>query len=397
MDAALPAGIAVSGAGIGGLTAALCFAAKGFRVTLFEREARLEEAGAGIQLSPNATRILARLGVIAQLGDGAVRPQAIALKSARDLRDLSRLPLGEAAQARWGAPYIVAHRADLQRALLARVAAEPGIEYVPGRAIDGFRLHERGIIPFASDMPASSGQLLLVGADGVWSTLRMRLARQARAQFSGYIAWRALVPGRDLAETGLDEGEVTALLDPDFHLVAYPVKGGDALNLVAVTKGGPMAPGWSHEPGPALLGQALARSDPALSTLCAKAPWKAWPIFTADLDGVWTHPAGVALIGDAAHAMTPFAAQGAAMAIEDAAVLAGLVAEGSYDIAAALAAYETLRRERVRRVARRGDFNRFVWHARGPIAFGRDVVLKARPGKSLMRDFDWLYGFDAEV
>lgn len=392
MGLAPPAGIAIAGAGIAGLTAALAFASKGFRVTLFERETRLDEAGAGIQLSPNATRILQRFGVVDALGAAAVRPQAIALRSASDMRLLSRLPLGRAAEERWGAPYLVTHRADLQKALLERAADEPGIELRPGLPIDGFAL-EGGVRAFSSGRLAGDGFLMLVGADGVWSSLRSRLSRQARPAFSGYVAWRAMVHGASEIDEALAGDEVTALLDPGFHIVSYPVKSGDALNLVAVTKGRPIAEGWSHEVDTTPLGRALEWSDPTLAALCRSASWKAWPIFTAETDGAWTHPGGIVLIGDAAHAMTPFAAQGAAMAIEDAATLATLVAGMADDIGAALSAYEALRRERVMKVARRGAFNRFVWHAGGPLAFGRDLVLKLRPGSSLMRDFDWLYGW----
>jgi salicylate hydroxylase len=392
-------GVAIAGAGIAGLTAALAFAKQGFPVTIFEKAPKLEEAGAGLQLSPNATRILRRLGVIESLGAAAVHPRALTLRKAESLRPIARMPLGEEAERRWEAPYLVAHRADLQKALLERVFDHGGIELVTGLGIDGFTFEGNAVRPVAAGRVAGAFRLL-IGADGVWSSLRCRLARHSREAFSGYVAWRALVDGAQLRACGLtdafDRSEVTALLDPFFHLVAYPVRGGSAVNLVAVTRGRELAQRWTNAIGADGLADLMEWAHPALARLARAAEWRAWPIFTAP-DGPWTHPGGIALTGDAAHAMTPFAAQGAAMAIEDAVTLATLVGRPLADIGEALSEYEKLRQARVRRVIGRGAFNRFVWHARGPIALGRDTVLKLRPGASLMRDFDWLYGWDAEA
>jgi salicylate hydroxylase len=399
MTRAAAEGIAIAGAGIAGLTAALAFAQQGFPVTIFEKAPKLEEAGAGLQLSPNATRLLQRLGAIESLGAAAIRPRALTLRKAEGLRPIARLPLGEEAERRWRAPYLVAHRADLQKALLEKVADHGGIELVTGLGIDGFTFEENAVRPAAAGRTTSAYRLL-VGADGVWSSLRGRLSRHGRELFSGYVAWRALVDDAQLKSSGLsaafDRAEVTALLDPFFHLVAYPVRGGRAVNLVVVTRGRELAQRWANAVAADGLADAMEWAHPALAQLARTAAWRAWPIYTAP-DGPWTHPGGIALIGDAAHAMTPFAAQGAAMAIEDAVTLATLVGKPLAEIGEALSDYEKLRQARVRRVIGRGAFNRFVWHARGPVALGRDIVLRLRPGKSLMRDFDWLYGYDAET
>ena len=168
------------------------------------------------------------------------------------------------------------------------------------------------------------------------------------------------------------------------------------MNLVVVTRGRELAQGWTNAVKADGLADVMEWAHPALAQLARTTEWRAWPIFTAT-DGPWTHPGGIALIGDAAHAMTPFAAQGAAMAIEDAVTLATLAGGPLADIGEALSDYEKLRQARVRRVIGRGAFNRFVWHAKGPIALGRDIVLRLRPGASLMKDFDWLYGYDAEA
>ena len=329
--------IAIAGAGIAGLTAALCFARRGMTVDLFERAPELQEVGAGIQLSPNATRILAPLGVLDRLMPAAVVPEAISIRDGASLRELARMPLGADAETRWHAPYLVVHRADLQSALVAAVRHEPLIRLVTGATVRDAAFHSRGVT-ISYDRNGAIGEtaaMLLVGADGVWSTVRAFGGPDRADRFSGFVAWRST----------LHEGSVAA----------------EALAPLA---------------------------DEA-------APWTVWPIHTVDARRPWTAPGGLALIGDAAHAMTPFAAQGAAMAIEDAIVLANLVAASPDDLPAALAHYEALRRPRIKNVAARGRFNHFVWHAWGPVALGRDMVLKVLPGTVLTNQIGRHYGYDA--
>ncbi len=187
---------------------------------------------------------------------------------------------------------------------------------------------------------------------------------------------------------------MTTFLHPGFHLVAYPVSNGTAFNLAAFTRGEIIAEGWSGRADPSILAGAMRGTTAALARLAEDAgPWTAWPIHTVDQGQPWTTPAGIALIGDAAHAMTPFAAQGAAMAIEDAATLAGFVAASPADPGSALAAWEKMRRPRIAKVARRGAVNRLAWHAAGPVAVARNLFLKWRSPEKLAADLDWLYGW----
>jgi salicylate hydroxylase len=212
------------------------------------------------------------------------------------------------------------------------------------------------------------------------------------------MAWRATVEGGSAFATVLSSDSVGAFLHPAAHLIVYPVKAGARINLAALMKGDAPSGSWVAEPDRRPLAKATANWAPALAILPEKAgPWTAWPIHIVDPSGKWTDARGIALIGDAAHAMTPFAAQGAAMAIEDAAILAILVATAPDDLPQALARYETLRRPRIRRVARRGAFNHFAWHAPGPLALARNLVLKTRPPERLAADLDWLYGWDTEA
>jgi salicylate hydroxylase len=400
--------VVIAGAGVAGLTAALAFAERGYSVQVFEQALRLEAAGAGLQLSPNATRILRQLGVLDRLLPAAVRPEAVVLKDAATLRELARVPLGQAAETRWQAPYLVAHRADLQSALTARVAEMPDIHLTTGARVGSVSTGTHGITATVEidGKTIEAEGFLLVGADGVWSSVRglacsTKGAASARSHFSGELAWRATVAvdsaaGQTFAGIGAKDC-VTTFLHPGFHMVAYPVSKGAAFNLAAFTRGDRIAEGWSGNADAGILTNALRGTAAELSRLVEQAsPWTAWPIHTVDPQQSWTTPNGIALIGDAAHAMTPFAAQGAAMAIEDAAMLADIIADFPADPAQSLQIWENLRRPRVARVARRGAINRLAWHAAGPVAIARNLFLKMRSSEKLAADLDWLYGWRAQ-
>ena len=395
--------VLIAGAGVAGLTAALAFARRGFQARVFERAPRLEAVGAGLQLSPNATHILRRLGVLDFLRPRAVQPDAVLLKDAGSLRELARVPLGEAAERRWGAPYLVAHRGDLQQALLDGVAGNPAIELVLEASVRGATAGTGGVelLVERAGQPAQAAGMLLVGADGVWSTLRgLANGGGGTSRFAGELAWRTTVPAGSAA-AGLvarlgGAGNVVAILHPGFHMIAYPVSGGEAFNLVAFTKGERIEEGWSGKADPEILARAMRGMAPELARLAGDAaPWLVWPLHTVDQRRPWVMPGGVALIGDAAHAMTPFAAQGAAMAIEDAETLAASVPGSPAGATGALAAWERERKARVARVARRGALNHLAWHAAGPVALARDVFLRLRRPESLAADMDWLYGWRA--
>jgi salicylate hydroxylase len=394
-----PKRIIIAGAGIAGLTTALALASRGLPAKIFERSPSIDEVGAGIQLSPNATRILQSLGALPTLLPLASKPDAVVIRDGRSLRQLASVALGSFAEARWGAPYLTVHRADLQAGLLTQVRERPEIELTTGATVRGATFEPSGITVSIE----RGGKLeeercdLAVGADGVGSALRACLARPPAIHYSGSIAWRATLPGG--AIPGLIPGDsVTTFVNPAFHLVAYPVRGGASINLVAVTKGPPTAEGWAPEADVGLRRSAMRSAAEPLAALLEEAgPWSAWPLHVVDAEGDWTHLGGLALIGDAAHAMTPYAAQGAAMAIEDAETLAAVVAQKPEDLAAAFGQYEALRRKRVRQVARRGAFNHLAWHAAGPVALARNLVLSLRPPERLAADLDWIYGWDPET
>ena len=386
----------IAGAGIGGLTAALALARIGVDVVIFERSRVLEEFGAGLQLSPNATRILRRLDALDAVARQAIRPHAIRMLRGRDASELAKLPLGDA-DALWGAPFVVLHRASLQRALVERVARQSNISLRMGAEIGGFGVDEAGV-----SVGARAGAVgirergdFLIGADGLRSIARERmgLGEAKAAQFLGRVAFRASIDA-DKAEPRWREREVTLRLGKRAHLVHYPLPGG-LINIVAVVEGGWRAEkndeAWDGEADVASLHRAFARWSPDARALLDCAPnWRAWPLY--DRPPLASFAAGrVALLGDAAHPMAPFLAQGAAQAIEDAGALAEALGQTS-DVVQALAAYSAMRIGRANRVQSEARAQGRVYHMSGPPAFARDLTMRALGPERLLRRYDWLYG-----
>jgi len=390
--------IIIAGAGIGGLTAALSLAAKGFRVIVLEKAERLEEAGAGLQLSPNATRILVDLDLRSRLTPRAVTPEAINIMSARAGGEITRLPLGEAAGLRAGAPYWVMHRADLQGALQAAVNDHPSIDLRLGCQFEDVTSHAKGLTVVQRRGNARQQELAmaLVGADGIWSAVRNHLFPEVQPQFSGLIAWRGTLDATTLPRE-YTSPRVQLWMGPDAHLVAYPISAGRQINVVAIVPGTWNRPGWSA-PGDAneLKSAFASQGWPAMARMLIGAvdEWRRWALFTLPDLGEWTEGA-IALLGDAAHAMLPFAAQGAGMAIEDAAVLAKCLSESPGDsiagIPATLKRYGRLRRGRVLRVQRAARQQGRIYHLTGPLALARDLAIKAMGPQRMLARQDWIY------
>jgi salicylate hydroxylase len=391
--------IFVAGAGIGGLTASLALAAKGFRVVVLEKAERLEEAGAGLQLSPNASRVLVSLGLQDRLGMRAVTPEAISIMSARAGGEIVRLPLGEAATSRAGAPYWVVHRADLQAALQGAVNDHPDIDLRLGCQFEDAAAHTKGltVVQRSGSTRHQELALALIGADGVWSTVRQHLFPEVQPQFSGLIAWRGTLDARQLPRE-FTAPRVQLWMGPGAHLVAYPISGARRqINIVAVVPGSWNRPGWS-EPGDGRELKATFDASnwpaPARMLLTAVDTWRRWALFALPEGGEWSS-GSIALLGDAAHAMLPFVAQGAAMAIEDAAVLAKVLAgsplETAANVAVALKRYARLRRPRVTRLQRAARSTGRTYHLTGPLALARDLMIRAMGQKRMMARQAWIY------
>jgi len=384
--------IIVAGAGIGGLTAALALARQGFRVIILEKAERLEEAGAGLQLSPNASRVLIELGLTPRLSR-AVTPEAVCLMSARNGGEISRLSLDGK-----DAPYWVIHRADLQAALRDEVESHSDIELRLGCQFEDVGPHAKGLTVIQRSGAVRREELAaaLIGADGIWSAVRHHLLPDVQPRFSGLIAWRGTLDTTQLPRE-FTSRRVQLWLGPHAHLVAYPISGARQINVVAVVGGQWSRPGWS-EPGDGneIKSVFVAAGWHAIPRMLIGAVdgWRKWALFTVPGGGQWTDGA-VALLGDAAHAMLPFAAQGAAMAIEDAAVLAKCIAERQNESPAALSValerYAKLRRPRVTRVQRSARQAGRIYHLAGPLALARDLVIKALGPKRMLSRQDWIY------
>ena len=389
-----PRSIIVAGAGIGGLTAALALARNGFRVIVLEQAERLEETGAGIQLSPNAARILIDLGLESRLRPSAVAPAALRVLDGVTGREIVRMPLGEYAEQRYGAPFWTIHRGDLQAALAAAAASQPDITVKLGMQVEDFVAHPNGLTVSARGRGGVSDAhgVALIGADGLWSLVRKRIGHRAPPRFAGRTAWRALVPAWAVAPE-FREPLIHLWLGRDAHLVHYPVKAGRVINIVVITADAWNAPGWSEPAGRADLIPRLAAAGwtPQARTLVnLPEAWLKWALF--DRRPIWRWSRGrVALLGDAAHPVLPFLAQGAAMAIEDAAVAAQCLARMPNDAEAALRTYAALRRARAWKVQQAAARNGTRYHRSGAASALRDTAMRMIGGARLLHHYDWLY------
>ncbi|WP_153768522.1 FAD-dependent monooxygenase [Labrenzia sp. CE80] len=387
--------LVIAGAGIGGLTAAVALSRAGHRVLVLERASALSEVGAGLQLSPNACKCLDKIGVLEAVRKTASAPEAIRIRSARSGKALAHIPLGSEASARYGAPYLLSHRADLQKALYDKARSLPSVEVRFGHSFIGSHVDEAGNLSVT--FQADDGRNLtlqakaLVGADGVWSRVRETLREHATAKFSGRTAYRATLradqvdPGL-LRDTGLWLGK-------DAHIVHYPIRQQSAFNIVVLVAEDWNEQDWSAPADRISLLKRFAQWAPdARRLLETPDSWLKWALCGVPATGPWAQGKTV-LIGDAAHAMLPFAAQGAAMAIEDALVLASVLTPETTDIADALCRFERQRRERVRKVQKTAEENGRIYHMSGPLALGRDTVLRMSSPESLSARMDWIYGW----
>ena len=387
--------VIVAGAGIGGLTAALTLAQAGFRVTLLEQSERLEETGAGIQLSPNATRILFALGLEDRLRADAVAPDAVEIRAASG-RLLARIPLGETATKRYGAPYWVTHRGDLQAALLEAVRGHPDIALKLGTRVEDVVWHGHGVSVACRKGASTADErgIALIGADGLWSPLRTRLGHRTPPVFGNRTAWRALVPA-DKVAPDFRTDTVQLWLGRDAHLVHYPVKAGTLINIVAIVDDQWAQPGWGADGArDDILGYLSRRhfAEPARELIALPERWQKWALYDLPpLRHVSDGP--LTLLGDAAHPMLPFMAQGAAMAIEDAAVLATCMAREADNPSAGMRRYEASRRKRTAKAQGTARRNSKTYHLAGAEALARDLVMRLLGGKMLLRRFDWLYAW----
>ena len=387
--------VLIAGGGIAGVAAALGFARAGWSAEVIEAADALAEVGAGLQMSPNACKALDALGVLHDVRAASFVPEAAEMRDAHSGAPIYRAALGQAAEDRWGAPYLHVHRADLLD-VLAGAASKAGAQLHLGRRVERFVDHGAKAALHLDDGAIIEGDLVL-GADGIRSSLRKAIVPDETPRFTGQVAWRALVPSTALPP-GLVPPHATVWAGPGGHVVMYYLRGGSLLNVVAVREQDAWTDeGWSAPSDPESLRSAFTDWHPTVQTVLeAVQDCFLWGLFDRPEQVQWTK-GRLVLIGDAAHPMLPFMAQGAAMALEDVVVLERHLRSDAL-VADALLAYEDERWPRVTCVLQRARANGVMFHRRPGL--GRwmsrlplTLISRMAPGLAAGQ-LDWLYGHD---
>ena len=390
--------LVIVGGGIAGLACAVATVKGGSKALVLEQAPAFGEVGAGIQLGPNAARRLQSWGVLNAKTLHASEPEALQIHSAIDGSQLGRLRLRGRAKAHYGAPYLTVHRADLHTALLQATQELSGVQVVAGTAVRN--CESNGHVSW-SDVGGEHVQRFdaVVNAQGIWSQIRADSLGGQAPQWTGHVAYRALVPMSALpvAQRRL---EVGVWLGPNMHVVHYPVRDSELFNIVLLVEAPRREPtqDWSQTCDRSEVDQWIARMHPSLRSLFdavteAGADWRLWALAgrspVADPESLYNDR--LVHVGDAAHPMLPYLAQGAAMGIEDADVLATMLARYPHNVQFALREYARTRWERVRRVQARAKRNGNIFHASGLMAMARNWTMAL--GKEQAIDLPWLYNY----
>jgi len=379
----------IAGGGIGGLAAARALALKGYRSIVLEQADTFGEIGAGIQLGPNVHRAFDSLQVADEMRAIAFYPQNIIMMDSLTQEEVARIELGARFEAHFGKPYGVIHRADLHKVLLEACQGMDGIALHAGTAVTGYEDDGERVTVATATNDNFTGRAL-IGADGLWSTIRPTIIGDGEPIVSGHIAYRAVLPTEEVPEH-LRINEVILWAGPKTHLVHYPLHRGEIFNLVAVFHSDRYEEGWDQYGDTEELNQRFAgEHENVLMMLDKIETWKMWVLVDREPVKNWSR-GRVTLLGDAAHPMLQYLAQGACMAIEDAVCLANKIEAGNGDFAAAFQAYQNdryLRTARVQLMARvYGDF----YHAAGVTSELRYMMLSRRTPEQAYDGVNWLY------
>ena len=380
----------ISGGGIGGLIAAYALAQKGFPVRVFEQSPEFREVGAGIQLGPNIFRVLEKVGLKDAVLADAHRPPAQEMRDAVTGKLVTRIPLEAEFMQRFGQPYAVTHRADIHGTFLKACQSSNLITLETSRKVDGFENRGDHVSVTLENGERVDGRAL-IGCDGMWSKIRERIVGDGKPRVSGHIAYRAVLKREQVPED-LWRPDVVLWAGPRCHFVHYPLRRGELYNLVAVFHSDHYEEGWNAEGSKELLWKHFQGLRPeVLRLLELIETWRLWVLCDREPVKNWTK-GRVTLLGDAAHPMLQYLAQGACMATEDAVTLAEKVAATPDDLPAAFQDYQNdryLRTGRVQIMARvYGEF----YHARGVAAELRDMAISGRTAEQTYDSIAWLYG-----
>lgn len=393
--------ILVSGGGIGGLATALALSRIGAKVTIFEKRQDPIEEGAGIQIGPNGTHILSILGVADRLRPHVAVPPDLCVLDGASGGVLTKLPLGSWLEERHGAPYWVAHRADLHASLLATAEADASIEIRRGIEINAAEPYNDDVLALSGNESVGAGDLL-VAADGLHSTIRKKTFAAPPTRYSGKSAARTVLPMAAVPET-IARRSVGIWLAATGHVVHYPVRGGTELAVVVIRKEAEYDNDWGTVVSPDWAAKAVSGfARPVRELVAATENWRKWALAELAPLPTWINKRTV-LLGDAAHPVLPFLAQGAVLALEDAATLAHCLASSKPDAAAhritedalakALLAYQSARQKRAARVQAASRQNGRIYHLDGPMRMARNMTLRLAPPANLLARYDWLYGW----
>ncbi|CAN5399227.1 3-hydroxybenzoate 6-monooxygenase [soil metagenome] len=381
--------VIIIGGGIAGLSAALSLSRVGRPSLLVEQAAEFKEVGAGIQLGPNGYRALATMGLADKADALAVFPDDLILMDAVKGDEVTRIPLGEGFVDRFKFPYALIHRADLHAVLLRACRADPNITLQTSTRITGFEQDPSGVSATTTTREVLRGSAL-IGADGLWSKTREAIVGDGAPEVSGHIAYRAVLPTSQVPEA-FRRNAMILWGGPKCHLVQYPLRGGELYNLVAVFHSDRYVEGWDTAGDPEELQRRFAGTCDTVQTLLSRIEnWRMWVLCDRAPVKDWSQGRAT-LIGDAAHPMLQYLAQGACMAMEDSVLLADEVSKAAGDDAAAFRNYQAQRYLRTGRCQIMARVHGEFYHAEGVAAELRNGMLSARSPEQSYDGLAWLY------
>jgi salicylate hydroxylase len=385
----------VAGGGIGGLTAALVLARQGCHVEVLEQADAFGEIGAGIQLGPNVFRMFAHLGLTEAIRQVAYFPPHLVMRDVRSGELVVKAPVGERALATYQQPYGVIYRVDLHKVMYDQCRAMPAIGLHVKSKVTGFAQTGAGVEVQLADGRRLGGAAL-IGADGLWSRVREQIVGDGKPRVSGHIAYRAVLPVAEVPEH-LYSPDVTLWGGEKTHLVHYPLRRGELFNLVAVFHSDRYEEGWNTFGDTEELNLRFSQAAPQVKELLAKIEtWKMWVLCDREPVADWSQGRAT-LLGDAAHPMLQYLAQGACMAIEDAVTLGAALRAQPGDIPAAFRAYQQARYLRTGRVQLTARFYGEIYHASGVMRELRNRMFQSGTEGAGFIGTDWLYrGIDPD-
>ncbi|CAN7216244.1 3-hydroxybenzoate 6-monooxygenase [Polaromonas sp. LjRoot131] len=384
-----PLPLLISGGGIGGLAAAMVLAQDGHRVTLFEQAASFGEIGAGIQLGPNIFRMFDYLGLTEAVNRVAFFPAGLGMNDVRTGEKVVRVPLGDLARATYGFPYGVIYRADLHQVFLDACRAQPNVTLRTSAKVESFDQTADGVTVKLEGGETVEGSAL-IGADGMWSRIREAVVGDGKPRVSGHIAYRAVLKREDVP-AHLWSDDVTLWGGEKTHLVHYPLRRGELFNLVAVFHSNKYDEGWNTFGDTAELNERFAQACPQVKELLGKIEtWKMWVLCDREPVKNWTDRR-VTLLGDAAHPMLQYLAQGAGQAIEDAVVMREALRHTRGDVPKAFQKYQQARYLRTGRVQLTARFYGDIYHAAGVQRELRNQMFQSGTESAGFAGLKWMY------